>query len=88
MTRQHDAPCTTGAKPPSRASSLEALLAVGQEAVGCARARRNGSPLAHSRMTPSGEPEMVYLRGMPGTVSVPWCWHYKQGRLPASKSYR
>lgn len=43
------------------ASSLEALLAVGQEAEGLARARWKGSLLAHSRMTPSGEPDTVYL---------------------------
>ena len=45
----------------SRASSLEALLAAGQEAEGLARARWKGSLLAHSRMTPSGDPETVYL---------------------------
>lgn len=66
MTEHHNAPCTTATKLASRASSLDALLAVGHEALGWARARWNGSPLAQSRMTPSGEPEMVYLRRVQG----------------------
>lgn len=63
------APCTTAESSSAAVSSdaqeetplSVAVVAAEAEAAGSALARTKASPLAHSRMTPSGDPVSVYL---------------------------